>query len=86
MILTAGNLRKRNITYIRWCFMCKSPGKYVDHFMQSDLSIMEGGCQLVWVATCDAGHSEVGFAKLDSYEGEEKPKGMECAPLIMWVI
>jgi len=29
---------------------------------------------------CDAGHSEVGFAKLDSYEGEEKPKGMECFP------
>lgn len=29
----------------------------------------------------NAGHNEGGFAKLDSYEKEERPKGKEGGPL-----
>lgn len=32
-ILTAENLRKRNITYVSWCYMCKCSGEEVDHLL-----------------------------------------------------
>lgn len=33
VILTAENLRKRGITLVSWCYMCKSSGEEVDHLM-----------------------------------------------------
>lgn len=48
---------------------------------------MEGGPQFVPNTLGDARFSKEGFAKLDSYEQKEKPKGLKCWRLtIMWVI
>nr|XP_009771141.1 PREDICTED: uncharacterized protein LOC104221718 [Nicotiana sylvestris] len=33
VILTAENLRKRVITLVSWCYMCKSSGEEVDHLL-----------------------------------------------------
>lgn len=32
-ILTPENLGKRRITYVSWCFMCKSAGENIDHLL-----------------------------------------------------
>lgn len=32
-ILTAENLRKRSVTYVTWCYMCKCSSGIVDHLL-----------------------------------------------------
>uniref|UniRef100_A0A2N9GAU4 Reverse transcriptase zinc-binding domain-containing protein n=1 Tax=Fagus sylvatica TaxID=28930 RepID=A0A2N9GAU4_FAGSY len=32
-ILTADNLRRRGITVVSWCYMCKADGESVDHLL-----------------------------------------------------
>jgi hypothetical protein len=34
-ILTAENLRKRNIILVSWCYLCKGDGETADHLLPS---------------------------------------------------
>ena len=90
VILTAENLRKRGITLVSWCYMCKSSGEEVDHLLlhcpvssalwRAILNLF--GIQWVMPSTVkEMLYSWAGFRR------RRKQKAWKFAPLaLMWVV
>ena len=58
--IDSGNQGKKKITYVSWCFLCKSLGEDVDHLIlhcRGTNQLLEGDSSIVWGALGVAEHS-----------------------------
>lgn len=89
MILPVEYQRKRNVTHISWCFMCKSSGEDVDHLLLHCrvASRLWWEIQLVWNISSYARHGERVEFSWNCGRWKRRRRAWDVTPLaLMWVV